>query len=93
MYVGIWALKEPSCGAWIYVLRLWFGCRFTMRLTPICFSAWLAQSVVTRHQHWSNKVASSLLRHESRAAVLPPSSGAARLCNSTFINLSLMWVR
>ena len=29
-----------------------------MWLTPICFSAWLAQSVATWCQHWSNTVAS-----------------------------------
>ena len=51
-------------------------CRFTLvGPTPICFSAWLARSVVTQCQHWSNTVAPSLLRRKSRAAVLPPSSG------------------
>ena len=24
MYIGLWALEEPSSGAWIFVLRLWF---------------------------------------------------------------------
>ena len=23
-YVGLWALEEPSCEAWICVLHLWF---------------------------------------------------------------------
>ena len=24
IYIGLWALEEPSFGAWICVLRLWF---------------------------------------------------------------------
>ena len=38
--------------------------------TPICFSAWLAWSFATWHQHWSKTVASEL-SHELWSCLLP----------------------
>ena len=67
MYIGIWALKGPSCGAWICVLHLWFV--ILHRCGRLPFDSQLG---------WLGPLGQGADIGQSRAAVLPPSSGAAR---------------
>ena len=78
MYIGLWALEEPSCVAWICVLRFWFV--ILLRCGRLPFASQLGWLGPLRHRAdiGQTQLHLSFLRHESRAAVLPPSSGAAR---------------
>ena len=77
MYIGLWALEEPSCVAWICVLRFWFV--ILLRCGRLPFASQLGWLGPLRHRAdiGQTQLHLSFLRHESRAAVLPPSSGAA----------------
>ena len=78
IYIGLWALEEPSLVAWIFVLRLLFVVLLRCGRLPFASQLGWLGPLQQGADIGQTLLRLSLLRRQSRAAACPSSSGAAR---------------